>query len=65
MLKVVHWHGVNVVGALAWSFIETNEFGTFESHYGLQTVNHTSFERAYKRSMFDYVDFFHRHVSGV
>jgi beta-glucosidase/6-phospho-beta-glucosidase/beta-galactosidase len=64
VLKAANEDGVNVVGALAWSFIETNEFGTFDSHYGLQTVNHTTFERTYKRSAFDYVDFFHKHVRG-
>ena len=62
VLRAVHEDGVNMMGALAWSFIETNEFGTFDDHYGLQTVNHTTFERMYKRSAFDYVDFFHKHV---
>lgn len=63
VLRAVNEDGVNIIGALAWSFIETNEFGTFDSHYGLQTVNHTTFERTYKRSAFDYVDFFHQHVA--
>jgi beta-glucosidase/6-phospho-beta-glucosidase/beta-galactosidase len=63
VLRAVNDDGVNIIGALAWSFIETNEFGTFDSHYGLQTVNHTTFERTYKRSAFDYVDFFHQHVA--
>lgn len=62
VLRAVHEDGVNIIGTLAWSFIETNEFGTFDSHYGLQTVNHTTFARTYKRSAFDYVDFFHGHV---
>ncbi|KAH8822066.1 beta-glucosidase [Xylogone sp. PMI_703] len=62
ILRAVNEDHVNVIGALAWSFVETNEFGTFDSHYGLQTVNHTSFERTYKRSAFDYIDFFHKHV---
>ena len=62
VLRAVNEDGVNVMGALAWSFIETNEFGTFDDHYGLQTLNHTTFERTYKRSAFDYVDFFHQHV---
>lgn len=61
-LKAIHEDGVNVIGALAWSVMDTNEFGTFDSHFGLQTVNHTTFERTYKRSLFDYVDFFHQHV---
>lgn len=61
-LKAIHEDKVNVIGALAWSIMDTNEFGSFDSHFGLQTVNHTTFERTYKRSLFDYVDFFHRHV---
>jgi beta-glucosidase/6-phospho-beta-glucosidase/beta-galactosidase len=64
VLRAVNEDGVNVMGALAWSFVETNEFGTFDDHYGLQTLNHTTFERTYKRSAFDYVDFFHQHVRG-
>jgi beta-glucosidase/6-phospho-beta-glucosidase/beta-galactosidase len=62
VLRAVNEDKVNVIGALAWSFIETNEFGTFDAHYGLQTVNHTTFKRTYKRSIFDYVDFFHKHT---
>ena len=65
VLRAVNEDGVNVIGALAWSFVETNEFGTFDDHYGLQTMNHTSFERTFKRSAFDYVDFFHEHVKGT
>ncbi|MCJ1310519.1 hypothetical protein MMC25_004183 [Agyrium rufum] len=49
MLKAIHEDGVNVVGALAWAYLETNEFGTFTPLYGLQTLNHTSLERTYKR----------------
>lgn len=64
VLRAVNEDGVNVMGALAWSFIETNEFGTFDDHYGLQTLNHTTFQRTYKRSAFDYVDFFHSHVGS-
>ena len=48
--------------SLAWSYIEMNEFGMFNDHYGLQTVNHTTFERRYKRSAFDYVDFFYQYI---
>jgi beta-glucosidase/6-phospho-beta-glucosidase/beta-galactosidase len=62
VLKAVNEDGVNVIGALAWSFVDTNEFGTFQDHYGLQTVNHSTLERTYKRSAFDYVDFFHQHL---
>ncbi|KAI5195382.1 glycoside hydrolase family 1 protein [Aureobasidium subglaciale EXF-2481] len=63
-LKAIYLDGVKVIGALAWSFIDNNEFGSFENQYGLQTVNRTSgkFERSYKRSFFDLVDFFHNHI---
>ncbi|KAI5271920.1 beta-glucosidase [Aureobasidium subglaciale] len=63
-LKAIHLDGVKVIGALAWSFIDNNEFGSYENQYGLQTVNRTSgkFERSYKRSFFDLVDFFHNHI---
>lgn len=61
VLESINLDGVNIIGALAWSFLETNEFGTFDSHYGLQTVNHTTFQRTYKRSAFDYVNFFKSH----
>lgn len=63
-LKAIHEDGVNVIGALAWSIMDNNEFGSYEEQYGMQTVNRTDgkFTRRYKRSMFDLVDFFHRHI---
>ncbi|KAH6664413.1 beta-glucosidase [Halenospora varia] len=65
MLKSMYEDGVRVIGALAWSFVDNNEFGGYGNQYGLQTVNRTSggFERMYKRSFFDFVDFFHEHIS--
>ncbi len=33
------------------------EFGDYDSHYGVQTVNRTTQERRYKKSFFDLVDF--------
>lgn len=64
MLRAVHEDGVGVIGALAWSYIDNNEWGSFEEQYGLQTVNRTdgTFKRRFKRSIFDYVDFFQRHI---
>ncbi|TIA80898.1 beta-glucosidase [Aureobasidium pullulans] len=64
-LKAMYLDGVKVIGALAWSFVDNNEFGSYENQYGLQTVNRTSgkFERHYKRSFFDLVDFFHNHIA--
>lgn len=45
---------------------DNNEWGLFELQYGMQLVNRTNgeFTRRYKRSMFDYVDFFHQYVDG-
>lgn len=57
LLKVIHRDHVNIIGALAWSFIESNEFGSLVPHHGLLTLNHTTQERTYRRSMFDYVNF--------
>lgn len=30
MLKAIYEDGINVVGALAWSALDNNEFGSFE-----------------------------------
>lgn len=49
--------GVHVAGAFAWSFADNWEFGDYEQHFGLQTVNRTTMERRYKKSFFDLVDF--------
>lgn len=64
VLKAVYFDDINVIGALAWSFVDNNEFGSFSSQFGMQTVNRTDmrFGRRYKRSMFDYVDLFSRIV---
>ncbi|KAH8901296.1 glycoside hydrolase [Thozetella sp. PMI_491] len=60
MLKAVHEDGVKVIGTLAWSFVESNEVGAGDKLFGLQTVDFQdgNFTRTYKRSFFDYVDFF-------
>jgi beta-glucosidase/6-phospho-beta-glucosidase/beta-galactosidase len=67
ILKAIHEDGINVVGALAWSFVDNNEWGSYAEQYGLQTVNRTSgrFERRYKRSFFDFVEFFHRYMDRL
>lgn len=66
MLKAIHEDGVNMIGTLAWSYIDNNEFGSYENQYGLQLVNRTDgdFGRQFKRSIFDYVDFFHSHIDA-
>lgn len=45
---------------------DNNEFGSYDQQYGLQMVNRTNgeFTRSYKRSLFDYVDFFHKFIES-
>jgi hypothetical protein len=45
---------------------DNNEFGSYDQQYGLQMVNRTNgeFTRSYKRSLFDFVDFFHQYIEG-
>ena len=42
---------------------DNDEFTSFLQQYGMQHVNRSTahLERSYKRSMFDYVDFFHQY----
>lgn len=63
-LKSIYEDNVNVIGALAWSFLDNDEFTSYIQQYGLQHVNRTNgkFTRSFKRSIFDYVDFFHQYV---
>ncbi|KAF3007350.1 hypothetical protein E8E14_008357 [Neopestalotiopsis sp. 37M] len=65
-LHAIHSDNVNVIGALAWSWIDNNEFGDYGNAYGMQTVNRTNglFTRHFKRSFFDYVDFFHNNIAS-
>ena len=57
ILKSIWEDNVNVLGALAWSFADNWEFGDYNAHFGLQTVNRTTQVRNYKKSFFDLVDF--------
>jgi hypothetical protein len=45
---------------------DNKEFGQYDQQYGLQLVNRTNgeFTRSYKRSIFDFVDFFHQYKEG-
>jgi len=45
---------------------DNNEFGQYDQQYGLQLVNRTNgeFTRSFKRSLFDYIDFFHQYKEG-
>jgi beta-glucosidase/6-phospho-beta-glucosidase/beta-galactosidase len=65
MLKAIYEDGINVVGAIAWSFMDNNEFGSFDNKYGMQNVNRTNglLTRTYKRTIFDFVDFFYDHMA--
>ncbi|KAK7959405.1 glycoside hydrolase family 1 protein [Apiospora aurea] len=56
-LKAIWEDGVHVAGAFAWSFADNWEFGDYDQHFGIQTVNRTTMERRYKKSFFDLVDF--------
>ena len=66
MLKAIHEDGVNVIGAFAWSIMDNNEFGSYEQQYGLQFINYSDplLKSTFKRSMFDFVDFFQRRVGA-
>jgi beta-glucosidase/6-phospho-beta-glucosidase/beta-galactosidase len=57
ILKSIWEDHVHVLGALAWSFADNWEFGDYDAHFGLQTVNRTTQVRRYKKSFFDLVDF--------
>ncbi|KAF2845606.1 glycoside hydrolase family 1 protein [Plenodomus tracheiphilus IPT5] len=56
-LKAIWEDGVEFIGAFAWSFMDNWEFGDYDQHFGIQTVNRTTQERRYKKSFFDFVDF--------
>lgn len=58
LLAAIWEDGIDLRSAFAWSFLDNWEFGTFQQLYGMQAVNRTTQERTYKRSFFDYMDFF-------
>ncbi|MCJ1245842.1 hypothetical protein MMC30_003046 [Trapelia coarctata] len=64
MMKVIYEDHVNIVAAFGWSIMDNNEFGSYEQQYALQHVNRTDpmLGRIFKRSIFDYVDFFKQRV---
>ena len=61
ILNCIHEDGINIIGAVGWSMLDNWEFGSFAQHFGMQVVNQTTQERYYKRSFFDFIDFFHSH----
>lgn len=57
--------GVNVVGCLAWSFVDNLEWSSgFQVRFGLQRVDFESpgRERSYKASFFQYVDVYKKYA---
>jgi beta-glucosidase/6-phospho-beta-glucosidase/beta-galactosidase len=59
ILKAIWEDGVDVIGTLAWSFADNWEWGTYAHKLGMQAVpDRSTQERVYKRSMFDYADFY-------
>lgn len=48
---------VHVLGAIAWSYVDNWEFGSYESQFGLQAVERPRQTSRYKTSFFDPVDF--------
>lgn len=56
-LKAMWEDGVQWIGAFAWSWADNWEFGDYNQHFGIQTVNRTTQERRYKKSFFEFVDF--------
>lgn len=56
-LKAIWEDGVQFIGAFAWSWADNWEFGDYDAHFGIQTVNRTTQVRRYKKSFFDFVDF--------
>lgn len=61
ILNCIHEDGINIIGAIGWSMLDNWEFGSFDQHFGMQVVDRNTMQRYYKRSMFDYIDFFHSH----
>lgn len=57
--------GLNVMGCLAWSFVDNLEWNSgFTIRFGIQRVDFNSpgLERAYKASFFQYVDVYNKYV---
>ena len=61
MLKAINEDGVNMLGAIGWSFVDNWEWGQYHDRYGVQAFNSTTLQRFYKRAIFDYVDFIRNH----
>lgn len=62
MLKSINEDGINLIGAIGWSFVDNWEWGEYNDRYGVQAFNRSTLERVYKRSIFDYVDYIQSHI---
>ncbi|KAK7697258.1 hypothetical protein SLS64_013743 [Diaporthe eres] len=61
VLRSINEDGVTVKGVFGWSFVDNWEWGSYDPHYGVQGFNTTTYERYYKRGLFDFVDFIASH----
>lgn len=61
VLRSIKEDGVTVKGVFGWSFVDNWEWGSYDPHYGVQGFNTTTYERYYKRGLFDFVDFIASH----
>ncbi|KAK6527282.1 hypothetical protein TWF281_010470 [Arthrobotrys megalospora] len=57
ILKAIWEDGVDVMGAIAWSFVDNWEFGDYDARFGLQVVDRGTQRRYFKKSFFDLVGF--------
>ena len=57
VLEAIWEDGVHVMGLFVWNWGDDWEFTSYDFGFGLQFVNHTTQERAYRRSFFDVIDF--------
>jgi len=64
VLRAIWEDHVHVLGAVAWSFADNWEFGSYEQQFGLQVVERPSQVRRYKKSFFDLVDFVNSRKAG-
>lgn len=65
MLHSIWEDGVQLLGAVMWSFADNWEWGTYDHRFGLQYTNRTTLERSYRRSLFDTIDFVESRRAGI
>lgn len=62
ILKSINEDGVKMKGVYGWSYLDNWEWGQYDDMYGVQTYNHTTQKRTFKRGIFDYVEFMQKHI---